>query len=114
MMNEKRFRICLLLICLCFGCGNDPFKDYSAAIMIHGEWVQMKLYGRYNVNSQWNDVRYEILDRVIALHSPKKVLIVIHGDTEDSDSFTTCRKVQKYLKNGGCELEIRDERKAHR
>ncbi len=92
-------------------CGENELKDYSAAILVKDSYVQMKLYGTYNADRQWDKVTGEILDRVIAVHSPKKILIVAKGG--DEEPMVTNRIVEKvsiYLIQGGCDIEVRDKR----
>ncbi len=106
----------LLLASLFFitlSCGKNPWEDYSAAISIRGEEVKMKIYGSFNGISQWDKVKVEILDRVINLHYPKKVLIVVKNEGEERNRNTAkiLKKVTRYLQDKGLKIEVRDDRK---
>ncbi len=101
----------VFLISAVLSCGENELKDYSAAILVKDSYVQMKLYGTYNADRQWDKVKSEILDRVIAVHSPKKILIVVKGGDEGpmvTDQIV--EKVSMYLVQGGCDIEVRDKR----
>ncbi len=109
---KKKIWLLCMLLAVCSACEEDVFKaEYSAAISIKDKYVQMKIYGKYNAVKHWDKVTVEILDRIIALHSPKKVLIVVQNDGDDVEVSTRIlEKVKLYLMKGGCNLEVRDER----
>jgi len=113
-MFKKKAIISFLLIFLFFSSCSESSSDYSATVIVKGRTLKMTMYGGvyHDAIDDWEKVKYT-LDKIVELHSVKKILIrVVDTDIED-DKYTAnfvLIRVEKYFKAKAVTFDVRDER----